>query len=87
MNTCPRILCVDDEPLNQMVLEGVLVPKGYEVITAAEGRQADDMIDKPQLVIVGMRRRRPVIAMTALAMKGMRSGACGQGSTTISAGR
>jgi len=35
MNARIRILCVDDKPLNLMVLEGVLVPQRYEVITAA----------------------------------------------------
>jgi len=52
MNTRPRILCVDDEPLNLMVLEGVLVPKGYEVITAAGGGKALDIIRKQKIDIV-----------------------------------
>ncbi len=52
MNTRPRILCVDDEPLNLMVLEGVLVPKGYEVIKAAEGRKALAIIREQKIDIV-----------------------------------
>jgi response regulator RpfG family c-di-GMP phosphodiesterase len=52
MITKPRILCVDDEPLNLMVLEGVLVPKGYEVITAERGKKALDMIKEQKIDIV-----------------------------------
>lgn len=36
----PRILCVDDEPANLRVLEGVLEPKGYDVVKALNGTEA-----------------------------------------------
>jgi len=36
----PRILCVDDEILNLKLLEAVLVPSGYEVVTAGDGQEA-----------------------------------------------
>ena len=36
----PRILCVDDEPANLRLLEATLVPRGYEVIKAANGEEA-----------------------------------------------
>jgi response regulator RpfG family c-di-GMP phosphodiesterase len=52
MVTKPRILCVDDEPLNLMVLEGVLVPKGYEVIKAERGAKALDIIKEQKIDIV-----------------------------------
>lgn len=35
-----RILCVDDEPLNLSLLEAMLIPRGYEVVTAANGLEA-----------------------------------------------
>jgi response regulator RpfG family c-di-GMP phosphodiesterase len=35
-----RILCVDDEPANLMLLEAMLVPRGYEVISAENGIEA-----------------------------------------------
>lgn len=46
------ILCVDDEPLNLMVLEAVLVPKGYEVIKAEGGKKALDIIKERKIDIV-----------------------------------
>ena len=36
----PIILCVDDEPANLKLLENILVPRGYEVVTAASGEAA-----------------------------------------------
>ncbi len=52
MITKPVILCVDDEPLNLLVLEGVLVPKGYDVIPAAGGRKALEIIEGQKVDIV-----------------------------------
>ncbi|HWR73097.1 MAG TPA: response regulator [Nitrospirota bacterium] len=34
------ILCVDDEPANLKLLENILVPRGYEVISAESGEDA-----------------------------------------------
>jgi two-component system cell cycle response regulator len=34
------ILCVDDEPANLKLLENILVPRGYEVASAADGEGA-----------------------------------------------
>jgi two-component system, cell cycle response regulator len=36
----PIILCVDDEPANLKLLENILVPRGYEVISVASGQDA-----------------------------------------------
>jgi CheY-like chemotaxis protein len=36
----PIILCVDDEPANLKLLENILVPRGYEVISVASGEEA-----------------------------------------------
>ena len=36
----PVVLCVDDEPANLKLLENILVPRGYEVVSAASGADA-----------------------------------------------
>ncbi len=36
----PIILCVDDEPANLKLLENILVPRGYEVVSVASGEDA-----------------------------------------------
>ena len=36
----PRILCVDDEVMNLKLLEAILLPSGYEVVTAGDGQEA-----------------------------------------------
>ncbi len=38
----PKILVVDDVPENVRLLEAVLVPRGYEVVTATDGLAALD---------------------------------------------
>lgn len=45
MNTAkPRILCVDDEPVNLKLFEAALAPEGYEVIKAKNGKEALEII-------------------------------------------
>ena len=45
MNYCiPRILCVDDEPLNLCLLQATLLPRGYDVVIATNGQCALDEI-------------------------------------------
>lgn len=39
-----RILCVDDEPLNLTLLEAMLVPGGFEVVSASNGPEALERI-------------------------------------------
>lgn len=48
----PRILCVDDEPLNLSLLEAMLVPRGFEVMTASNGMDALDKIQLKRVDIV-----------------------------------
>jgi CheY-like chemotaxis protein len=36
----PVILCVDDDPANLRLLENMLVPRGYEVVSAVNGEDA-----------------------------------------------
>jgi response regulator RpfG family c-di-GMP phosphodiesterase len=40
MQHVPKILCVDDEPLNLSLLEAMLSPRGYDVVTAVNGPDA-----------------------------------------------
>ena len=40
----PIILSVDDEPANLKLLENILVPRGYEVVSVASGEDALRMI-------------------------------------------
>jgi len=47
-----RILAVDDEPKNVKLLEALLVPQGYEVITALNGKEALQLIDKNEIDLV-----------------------------------
>lgn len=48
-----RILAVDDLPANLKVLEAMLVPRGYEVITASSGAEALEKIrsERPDLIL------------------------------------
>jgi diguanylate cyclase (GGDEF)-like protein/PAS domain S-box-containing protein len=46
-----RILCVDDEPHNLSLLEAILSPQGYFVITAANGPKALEKIRAEQIDI------------------------------------
>jgi adenylate cyclase len=50
----PTILVVDDLPQNARLLDAVLSPRGYRVLTAGSGQQALDMIaaDHPDLVLL-----------------------------------
>jgi len=49
-----KILCVDDEPINLMIIEVNLMAEGYEVHKAEDGTAAIKMFKeiKPQLVLL-----------------------------------
>ncbi len=49
-----KILCVDDEPINLMIIEVNLMAQGYEVYKAENGLAAIQMVKdkKPQLVLL-----------------------------------
>lgn len=53
-DTGGRILVVDDVPENLRLLEAVLVPRGYEVVTASDGRAALGLVEstQPDLVLL-----------------------------------
>jgi CheY-like chemotaxis protein len=40
----PQILCVDDEPRNLSLLKALLLPRGYDVMTAMNGLEALEKI-------------------------------------------
>jgi len=46
-----RILCVDDEPLNLSLLEAMLSPRGYEVVTVLNGPEALEKIKTERIDI------------------------------------
>jgi CheY-like chemotaxis protein len=49
-----KILVVDDVPENVRLLEAVLVPRGYEVVTATDGLTALDLVEteEPDLILL-----------------------------------
>ena len=49
-----RILCVDDEPKNLKLLEAILLPAGYEAVTAESGERALALIAEraPDLILL-----------------------------------
>ena len=48
-SSIPRVLCVDDEPKNLALLEAMLLPRGYEVVFAADGLEALEKIKTEQI--------------------------------------
>lgn len=52
MNIKPRILCVDDESRNLRLLEILLSSKGYDVITAENGKKALEIVNHQPVDII-----------------------------------
>lgn len=48
----PKILCVDDEPVNNRLLQMVLAPDGYDVSTAENGRIALEKLSQERFDLV-----------------------------------
>jgi adenylate cyclase len=50
----PRILVVDDIPENRRLLEAVLAPRGYDVVTASDGLAALEVVEseQPDLILL-----------------------------------
>lgn len=48
----PRILCVDDEPSNLVLLEALLVPQGYEVVKVESGKEALFLLNEEHFDVV-----------------------------------
>jgi CheY-like chemotaxis protein len=52
----PRILCVDDEPLNLSLLEAMLLPRGYEVVQASgikKSQKGDSLLNESRMNLAG----------------------------------
>lgn len=49
-----RVLIVDDDAINRMILKGMLIKDGYEVFQAENGQQAIDSFlnDKPDMILM-----------------------------------
>eukprot|EP00798_Chlamydomonas_sp_ICE-L_P023091 gene23091-30286_t len=58
-----RVLSVDDDPINQMVIQSLLTPEGYEVTQAMDGEEALDVLNKGELL--------PDIVLLDVMMPGM----------------
>jgi adenylate cyclase len=56
-----RILVVDDIPANLRLLEAVLVPRGYDVVSASDGDAALELVEsaKPDLVLLDVMMPQP----------------------------
>ena len=52
MHQKPRILLVDDEPMNVALLEAMMVSRGYEAIPATNGIDALDLIRQENIDLV-----------------------------------
>src|SRR4249919_1696875 len=54
VDTQGRVLVVDDTPQNVRLLEAILIPRGYTVVSAASGEQALDRVAEqmPDLVLL-----------------------------------
>ena len=50
-SSIPRVLCVDDEPKNLALLEAMLLPRGYDVVLAADGLEALEKFQTEQIDI------------------------------------
>jgi putative two-component system response regulator len=48
----PEILIVDDIPQNIRLLEAFMIPQGYEIFTAANGKEALSKLDKNQIDLI-----------------------------------
>ncbi len=48
----PVILCVDDEPTNLSLLEFMLVPKGFKVVSAVNGKEALQIVQSASVDLV-----------------------------------
>jgi CheY-like chemotaxis protein len=56
-----RILVVDDVPENVRLLEAVLVPRGYDVVSATDGNAALELAEsaRPDLVLLDVVMPQP----------------------------
>ena len=62
-----RILVVDDVPENVRLLEAVLAPRGYDVVSATDGGAALELAEsaKPDLVLLDVMMPSPTATPSA----------------------
>ncbi|GAX76781.1 hypothetical protein CEUSTIGMA_g4227.t1 [Chlamydomonas eustigma] len=58
-----RVLSVDDDPVNQMVVQNLLEPEGYEILQAMDGQEALDLLKSED--------RLPDVILLDVMMPGM----------------
>lgn len=58
----PKILCVDDEARNLMLLQAMLLPWGYEVLTAENGADALRIVDRERVDLILLDIMMPVLS-------------------------
>ena len=53
-NHRPRVMIVDDERMNRDILEVMLAPEGYQLVTASSGEEALDLVREqpPDLILL-----------------------------------
>lgn len=56
-----RVLVVEDNPVNQLVLKGLLKKQGFDVFTADNGAQAVELVKSTQLDVIMMDCQMPVM--------------------------
>ena len=57
-----KILVVDDELNMRMVLKAMLKKEGYEVVTAADGHEALQVLRKEKIAVVGAKEPMPKVS-------------------------
>ncbi|HBA61216.1 MAG TPA: two-component system response regulator [Elusimicrobia bacterium] len=61
MQRAYRILIVDDEDFNQELIQALLEPKGYEVVTADNGKQALEILAQKNIDLILLDINMPVM--------------------------
>ncbi len=60
-----RVLSVDDDPVNQLVIQNLLAPVGYEILQAMDGQEALQLLEEEeQLPDVVGRRHQSLCVLT-----------------------
>lgn len=72
-NGAAKILVVDDVPENVRLMEAVLIPRGYEVVSATNGREALGVVEaeSPDLILLDVMMPEMDGYETARAIRGM----------------
>ena len=69
MQRAYRILAVDDEDFNLDLIGALLAPKGYEVVTASNGKEALDIVDRKNIDLILLDINMPKMSGFEVAKK------------------